>query len=288
MTMAKPTKHSYQNNLGQTFQKEPFYIDVAGETDLFMIAYRTGIPFMAKGPTGCGKTRFVEHMAWRIDQELKKEGKSFPMYPVHAHEDTCADDLKGRFLLNGDWVDGAALAAVKNGGLLYLDELVEARQDTITVVHPLTDYRASLVVERLGTIVEASGKPFMVVVSYNPGYQRKTKAFKPSLRQRFIAHTFGYPPRDIEQQVIMHEAGVDERVANALIEIGQKTRNMQGQGLEEGVSTRLLIYAGRLIREGYDPLRAARAAIIEPLTDDVGQQRNISQGLADIVKTFLG
>src|SRR3989338_8755067 len=201
---------------------EPFYIDVNGETEIFKAAYKERIPVMLKGPTGCGKSRFVERMAYELNQELTKGKKKdyalhgIPLVTVPCHEDLNADDLKGRYLLTGEYQEGPALAAVKNGGILYLDEIVEARNDTTVVIHPLADHRRSLFVEKLGKVFEAPNN-FMIVVSYNPGYQRKVKDLKQSTKQRLIALEFKYAPAEIEKKIIAHEAEVDENVAEYLV-----------------------------------------------------------------------
>src|SRR3989441_10619020 len=214
--------------------REPFYLPVGEEVGLFEAAYRAKLPVMLKGPTGCGKTRFIEYMAWRLNR---------PLITVACHEDLSATDLVGRFLLEGDetvWHDGPLTTAVKSGAICYLDEVVEARKDTIVLIHPLTDHRRILPVDKRGEILEAHAD-FLLVISYNPGYQSVLKDLKPSTRQRFVAIEFGYPPRDKEAEIIAHESGIGADIALELAALGEKVRNLKASGLEEGVSTRLLI-----------------------------------------------
>ncbi len=241
-----------------TVDREPFYVPVKDEIELFMAAYTQKIPVLLKGPTGCGKTRFIEHMAFKLGRPVSsikettgKNGHGRPLVTVACHEDLTASDLVGRYLLEGDstrWIDGPLTRAVKVGAICYLDEVVEARKDTTVLIHPLTDHRRLLPVEKLGQIVEARDG-FLLVISYNPGYQSALKDLKHSTRQRFMAVEFGYPPRDLEARIISHEAEVNESVANDLAKLGEKVRHLKEHGLAEGVSTRLLIYAGRLIHE---------------------------------------
>lgn len=229
---------------------EPYYLAVAREVELFEAAYAARLPVMLKGPTGSGKTRFVEHMAWRLER---------PLITVACHEDLSATDLVGRFLLEGEetvWHDGPLTRAVRNGAICYLDEVVEARKDTIVIIHPLTDDRRRLPIEKRGTVLDAPDD-FLLVVSYNPGYQSILKDLKQSTRQRFVALEFDYPPPEMEVEIVAREGGVDEGVARDLVLIGQKVRNLRGHGLEEGVSTRLLIYAAQMIARGIPPIAAA-------------------------------
>src|SRR5437660_8899002 len=208
---------------------EPYYLPVDHEIDLFEAAYSARLPVILKGPTGCGKTRFVEHMAWRLER---------PLITVACHEDLSATDLVGRFLLEGEetiWHDGPLTSAVRNGAICYLDEVVEARKDTIVLIHPLTDDRRMLPIEKLGMILEAPDD-FMLVVSYNPGYQSVVKDLKQSTRQRFIALEFDYPPPELEAEIVAREGGVPLQTARDLVLIGHKVRNLRGHGLEEGVS----------------------------------------------------
>lgn len=256
--------------------KEPYYLPVSNEVELFEAAYRAKLPVMLKGPTGCGKTRFVEYMAWRLGR---------PLITVACHEDLSATDLVGRFLLEGDetvWHDGPLTVAVKHGAICYLDEVVEARKDTIVLIHPLTDDRRILPVEKRGTILRAPDQ-FMLVVSYNPGYQSVLKDLKQSTRQRFISIDFNYPPAQLEAEIVMHEGGVDQQTARDLVVIGQKVRNLKGHGLEEGVSTRLLVYAAQLIARGIDPHQACQVAIASPITDDAELQRSIREIITTVI-----
>src|SRR5687768_6002073 len=244
---------------------EPYYAEVNGEVGLFTIAAQSRMPVMLKGPTGCGKTRFIQHMAFRLGR---------PLITVACHEDLTASDLVGRYLLKGQetvWMDGPLTAGVKHGAIVYLDEVVEARKDTTVIIHPLSDDRRMLPIEKKGQIVEAADE-FMLVISYNPGYQSVLKDLKQSTKQRFMAIEFDYPAPDIETIVVQREAGVEPAVAGNLVKLGQKVRNLRNHGLEEGVSTRLLIYAGTLIKQGVPPERACDAAIARPITDDSDMQ----------------
>lgn len=255
---------------------EPFYLPTGKEIELFEAAYAAKLPVLLKGPTGCGKTRFVEHMAWRLHRSL---------YTVACHEDLSATDLVGRFLLEGEttiWHDGPLTRAVRQGAICYLDEVVEARKDTIVVIHPLTDDRRVLPVEKRGELLRADDD-FMLVVSYNPGYQSILKDLKQSTRQRFVALEFTYPPVEVEVSVLQVEANVDESMARDLVTIGQKVRNLKGHGLEEGVSTRLLVYAAQLIARGIDPVTACEVAIIGPITDDHELQRSIREIVTTVI-----
>lgn len=257
-------------------EKEPFYLAVAEEIQLFEAAYKAKLPVMLKGPTGCGKTRFVEHMAWKLGR---------PLITVACHEDLSSTDLVGRFLLEGEetvWHDGPLTAAVRAGAICYLDEVVEARKDTVVIIHPLTDDRRRLPIEKRGTVIDAPDD-FMLVVSYNPGYQSVLKDLKQSTRQRFIAMEFDYPPADSEAEIVAREGGVDEATAKDLVTIGQKVRNLRGHGLEEGVSTRLLIYAAQMIAKGIPPINAAEVAICFPITDD----RELQRSIREIVTTVI-
>jgi nitric oxide reductase NorQ protein len=256
--------------------KEPFYLPVAREVELFEAANAARLPVMLKGPTGSGKTRFVEHMAWRLKR---------PLITVACHEDLSATDLVGRFLLEGEetrWHDGPLTKAVRNGAICYLDEVVEARKDTIVIIHPLTDDRRRLPIEKRGTVLEAA-PDFLLVVSYNPGYQSILKDLKQSTRQRFIALEFDYPPPELETEIVAREGGIDETVARDLVLIGQKVRNLRGHGLEEGVSTRLLIYAAQMIARGIPAVAAADVALCSPITDD----RDLQRSIREIVTTVI-
>lgn len=240
---------------------EPYYRPVANELVLFEAAYANRMPMMLKGPTGCGKTRFIEHMAWR----LKK-----PLVTVACHEDMTASDLVGRFLLDAQgtvWHDGPLSLAVRHGAICYLDEIVEARQDTTVVIHPLTDDRRVLPLEKKGELVNAHAD-FQLVISYNPGYQSVLKDLKESTKQRFGAIDFHYPAPEVEAEIIAHEAGVDRTIARRLVTIGERSRNLKGHGLDEGASTRMLIYAGRMIARGISIDAACQVALVLPITDD--------------------
>ncbi len=239
----------------------PFYMPVAGEVEVFAHAWQQQIPVLLKGPTGCGKTRFVAAMAHKLGR---------PLVTVACHEDLSASDLIGRYLIQGDetvWVDGPLTTAVRHGAILYLDEIVEARKDTMVVIHPLTDHRRVLPVDKLATVIKAPPE-FMLVVSYNPGYQSVLKDLKPSTRQRFISLEFDYPPPETESTIVAKEAGIDQGVSEKLVRVGQKVRNLTDRGLPEGASTRLLVYAGRLIAAGTAPEAACEAALSQSLTDD--------------------
>lgn len=270
-----------QQELEQAIDKysisdEPYYLPVGREVELFEAAYSAKLPAMLKGPTGCGKTRFVEFMAWRLRR---------PLITVACHEDLSATDLVGRFLLEGDetvWHDGPLATAVKRGAICYLDEVVEARKDTIVLIHPLTDDRRILPVEKRGSILQAPDD-FMLVVSYNPGYQSVIKDLKQSTRQRFVGLEFTYPPPALEAEILMHEGGVDSQMARDLVVIGEKVRNLKGHGLEEGVSTRLLVYAAQLISRGIHPHTACGVAITSPITDDAELQRSISEIITTVI-----
>jgi nitric oxide reductase NorQ protein len=255
---------------------QPYYLAVGQEIDLFEAAHSARLPVILKGPTGCGKTRFVEHMAWRLER---------PLITVACHEDLSSTDLVGRFLLEGDetiWHDGPLTSAVRNGAICYLDEIVEARKDTVVIIHPLTDHRRRLPIEKRGTILEAP-PDFMLVVSYNPGYQSILKDLKQSTRQRFVAIDFDYPPPELEAEIVTREGGVDEGTARDLVLIGQKVRNLRGHGLEEGVSTRLLIYAAQLIALGIPPVTAANVAMCAPITDDPELQRSVREIITTVI-----
>ena len=270
-----------------TVDKEPYYVPVGDEISLFKAAYEEKMPILFKGPTGCCKTRFIEYMAYHLAGPTtagKKQSKSekdsrIPLVTVACHEDLTASDLVGRYLLQGDetkWMDGPLTRAVKRGAICYLDEIVAARKDTTVIIHPLSDYRRILPVEKLGTVFEAA-ESFLLVISYNPGYQSALKDLKHSTRQRFIAMEFDYPPKDLEAEIIAHESGVDSVVAESLATFGEKVRNLKGSGLLEGVSTRLLVYAGRLIARGIPPRRACQVAVVWSITDDAEAQQSIQE-----------
>jgi nitric oxide reductase NorQ protein len=269
-------------------KEEPYYLPIKDEVEIFTAAFRSKIPVLLKGPTGTGKTRFIEYMAYRLGGELglsetAGEG-SLSLITIACHEDLTATDLVGKFLLKGDetvWVDGPLTRAVKTGALCYLDEIVEARKDTTVIIHPLSDHRRILPIDKKGKIVEAH-KNFLLVISYNPGYQSVIKDLKQSTRQRFVAIDFHYPSRDQETQIINHESLVEKEIAYELAKVGEKVRNLKGHALSEGVSTRLLIYAGRLIKEGIAPRRACDIAVTTSLTDEIEVQSAISEVISMI------
>ncbi|HLC31530.1 MAG TPA: CbbQ/NirQ/NorQ/GpvN family protein [Candidatus Nanoarchaeia archaeon] len=267
-----------------TPKNEPFYIDINGETKLFKAAYEERIPVMLKGPTGCGKSRFIERMMFEINRERKNE--RLPLITVPCHEDLTADDLKGRHLLDGTYQDGPALISVKNGGILYLDEIVEARSDTTVVIHPLTDHRRILIVEKLGRVFEAPNS-FLLAISYNPGYQNKTKDLKQSTKQRFMAINFDYPPEAEENKIVTHEAAISENQAAGLVKIAHSVRNLKGKGLEEGASTRLLVHTGKLLRAGIPIREACNAGILNPITDDTDVYKDQREGIEDIISNYF-
>jgi nitric oxide reductase NorQ protein len=240
---------------------EPYYREVADEVSLYEAAYSVRMPMMLKGPTGCGKTRFVEYMAWRLGR---------PLITVACNEDMTASDLVGRFLLDAQgtrWQDGPLAIAARHGAICYLDEVVEARQDTTVVIHPLTDARRVLPLEKKGELLEAH-PDFQMVISYNPGYQSLMKDLKQSTKQRFGALDFNYPDHDTEAEIVAHESRVDTETARRLVHIGERARNLKGHGLDEGISTRMLIYAASLIVQGVAPISACRVALVRPMTDD--------------------
>ena len=268
---------------GYELQDEPYYLPLADEVEVFMAAYEQRLPVLLKGPTGCGKTRFVEYMAHRIYRQGESSIKQ-PLQTVACHEDLSATDLVGRFLLKAEetvWQDGPLSRAVKEGSICYLDEIVEARKDSTVLIHSLTDHRRILPVEKLGVILEAHPN-FLLVISYNPGYQNVLKDLKPSTRQRFIAIDFDYPEHAEEARIIAHESGVSAIFSDQLARIGQKIRNLRSHGFDEGVSTRLLVYAGQLIVQGVLPRRACDAAISKAVSDDIEVQRAIAE-LVDAV-----
>ncbi len=239
----------------------PYYQVQNNEVELFEHAYKNQLPLLIKGPTGCGKTRFIQHMAAKLGR---------PLYTIACHDDLTAADLVGRHLI-GDgetyWHDGPLTKAVREGAICYLDEVVEARKDTTVVMHPLSDDRRILPIERTGEVLQATPE-FMLVVSYNPGYQNLLKGMKPSTRQRFVSMRFDYPDIATEKKIIQQETGIDEEISNSLIELAHALRVLKDHDLEESASTRLLVYAASLIKSGFDPIEACRAAIVEPLTDE--------------------
>src|SRR5688572_11527967 len=263
----------------------PYYLPIGDEIEIFHAAYDCRLPVLLKGPTGCGKTRFVEFMAHSLLKE-EHNGLAGNLITVACHEDLTGSDLVGRYLIKGDetvWIDGPLTQAVRIGAVCYLDEIVEARKDTIVLIHPLTDHRRILPVDKTGEILEAH-PDFLLVLSYNPGYQSVLKDLKPSTRQRFVAIDFDYPARDLEARIIAHESGVDARQALRLATLGEKVRHLAAGGCGEGVSTRLLVYAGQLIRLGIAPGRACTVAVSHALSDDVESQRAID----DVVGAIFG
>lgn len=242
-------------------REEPYYLPIDNEIALFERAYRNQIPLLLKGPTGCGKTRFMQFMAWKLQR---------PLITVSCHDDLTASDLVGRYLVRGGetvWIDGPLTTSVKTGGICYLDEIVEARKDTTVVIHPLADDRRILPIEKKGDILKAPPE-FMLSISYNPGYQSVLKDLKQSTRQRFLAIEFSYPKKELEAEIIMHESGCNVELAEKLVTFGKKTRNLKDRGLAEGASTRLLIHAAKLIESGIDMKKACEVAVSQPLTDD--------------------
>jgi nitric oxide reductase NorQ protein len=259
-----------------TSAARPYYVPVGDEEQVFKAAFRQGLSVVLKGPTGCGKTRFVEAMAHDVGR---------PLVTVSCHDDLTAADLVGRFLLQGGdtrWVDGPLTRAVREGSICYLDEIVEARQDTTVVIHPLADHRRQLPIDRLGIVLDAA-PGFCLVVSYNPGYQSVLKDLKDSTRQRMVAIELGVPPGDVEAKIVSHEAGVDPEMAARLVQLGQMIRRLDTAGLREVASSRLLIAAGRLVAEGLAPRTAARAAVAGPLTDDP----LVTAGLHEMIDAYL-
>lgn len=262
---------------GQPDPSVPYYLPIANECRLFEFAWRHRLPLLLKGPTGCGKTRFVAHMAARLGR---------PLHTVSCHDDLTAADLTGRYLLKGGdtvWTDGPLTRAVREGGLCYLDEVVEARKDVAVVLHPLTDDRRILPLDRTGETLTAP-PGFMLVASYNPGYQSILKQLKPSTRQRFVAIEFDFPPPDSERRIVAAESGLDEAAVHPLITLASRLRQLKGQDLEEGVSTRLLVYCATLIAAGLDQREAIQASLIEPLTDDP----DVKAGLEEVVRAVFG
>jgi len=254
-------------------KQEPFYQPQSDEVELYEAAYAARLPVMVKGPTGCGKSRFVEYMAWK----LKK-----PLITVACNEDMTASDLVGRYLLDANgtrWLDGPLTTAARIGAICYLDEIVEARQDTTVVIHPLTDHRRTLPLDKKGELIEAH-PDFQLVISYNPGYQSLMKDLKQSTKQRFTGFEFDYPAEAIETSIVAKETGIDEDLANKLVKIGGTARNLKGHGLDEGISTRLLTYAATLIKGGIEPKAACRMALVRPITDDADIRDTLDHAIA--------
>ena len=271
-------------------EDEPYYLPIADEIEVFLAAYQARLPVLLKGPTGCGKTRFVEYMAYQIYRQVDRATDNHlaitnPLITVACHEDLSATDLVGRYLLSGDetvWIDGPLTRAARTGAICYLDEIVEARKDTTVLIHALTDHRRILPIEKRGTILQAH-EHFLLVLSYNPGYQSVLKDLKPSTRQRFVSLEFDYPPLEHEAQIIAHESGVDAELAADLAALGAKVRHLRHHGFEEGVSTRLLVYAGQLIAGGISVQRACDVAICRAITDDA----EVQLAVAELVSTIF-
>lgn len=265
------------NRCDEPVREVPFYQAQGTEVALFEHAHEHGLPVLLKGPTGCGKTRFIEHMAARLGR---------PLFTVACHDDLTAADLVGRHLIgdNGTfWHDGPLTRAVREGGICYLDEVVEARKDTTVVIHPLADDRRILPLERTGETLHAPPE-FMLVVSYNPGYQNLLKSMKPSTRQRFVAMQFDYPEPSLEAEIVTRESGLPAEASRRLVQLGNALRRLKDHDLEEAASTRLLVYAATLMRAGYGPLAACRAALVEPLTDD----RDTAEALQVVIDAHYG
>ncbi len=268
MRIITPDAHDFE------IDQAPWYLPAGDEVQLFETAWQAKLPVILKGPTGCGKTRFVAHMAHKLGR---------PLVTVACHEDLTASDLLGRFLILGEetvWCDGPLTTALRHGAILYLDEVVEARNDTMVVIHPLTDDRRILPIDKLGASLQAPDD-FMLVMSYNPGYQSVLKELKQSTRQRFISLEFSYPEAELEQKVVEQESGVAAKHAKSLVKIAEKVRRLTERGLEEGVSTRLLIHAGTLMARGIDPARACEVSFVRTLTDDADLQRSIHEVVRD-------
>lgn len=266
--MGTPAVHAIEDR--------PLYLPQGNECEVFRSAYHRQLPLLIKGPTGCGKTRFVRHMA----EELGR-----PLYTVSCHDELSSADLVGRFLIHGEetiWQDGPLTQAVREGAICYLDEVVEARKDTTVILHPLTDDRRELTLEKTGEHIKAPPE-FMLVISYNPGYQNMFKNLKPSTRQRFVAITFDFPKSDLETQILVQETGIDATLADKLVNLGGNLRALQGHDLEEVPSTRLLVHASSLMIDGLKPAAACRVALVEALSDDPV----IQEGLWEIVQSYF-
>ena len=290
-------KYSVKEYAPDSDAEEPFYLPLGDEIEMFEAAYHNRLPVLLKGPTGCGKTRFVEYMTHRLkgglgtgravegEDSVARNLEHLKLITVACHEDLTATDLVGRYLIDGAstvWADGPLTKAVRSGAICYLDEVVEARKDTLVLIHPLTDYRRFLPLDKKGQILEAH-PDFLLVISYTPGYQSVAKDLKQSTRQRFVTIEFGYPPPEMNANIVSHECGLPPEQALQLALLGEKTFHLKQQGLEEGVSTRLLIYAGNLIATGIEARRAAQVAIVTAISDD----RTVQQAVADIVDVLL-
>ncbi len=255
----------------------PYYEPQGNEVAIFEAAFRKRLPVMLKGPTGCGKTRFLEHMAFQLKR---------PLVTVSCHEDLTSSDLVGRFLLEGSdtvWQDGPLTRAVKAGAICYLDEIVEARTDSTVVIHSLTDHRRRLTIEKKGQEIDAHDD-FMLVISYNPGYQTVLKDLKPSTKQRFIALNFDFPSEDVERKILVNEVpGISVEIAHQLVAAGRKSRLLKDHGLEEATSTRALVYAANMINAGLDPVTACQVAMVNPITDDI----ELAEAMMEIVQAHF-
>ncbi|WP_295624232.1 CbbQ/NirQ/NorQ/GpvN family protein [uncultured Nitrosomonas sp.] len=270
-------QHQKELQRPSILEEIPFYKPIGNECVIFETAYRQQLPLLIKGPTGCGKTRFINHMAARLSRSL---------HTVSCHDDLTAADLTGRYLLQGGetvWVDGPLTRAVREGGICYLDEVVEARKDVTVVLHPVTDDRRILPLERTGEILKAPDE-FMLVVSYNPGYQNILKSLKPSTRQRFVSISFDFPPLEAEVEIVSSESGLSMEQCRPLVNLANRLRELKEVDLEEVVSTRLLVYCAILMKTGLDPAQAAEAALVEPLCDDL----DIKQGLLELIRATYG
>ena len=259
-----------------TPREVPLYLPQGNEREIFEAAHRQRLPLLLKGPTGCGKTRFVRHMAARLDR---------PLMTVSCHDELSAADLIGRYLLHGDetvWQDGPLTRAVREGAICYLDEVVEARKDTTVILHPLTDDRRELPIEKTGEVLKAPPS-FMLVVSYNPGYQHIFKNLKPSTRQRFVALSFDHPDAELETRIVVQESGLDEARARRLVELGRRLRIVAGHVLEEIASTRLLVHAAQLMMDRLSAIDACRVALVEPLSDDPA----VREGLLETARAYF-
>jgi len=257
-------------------ENEPYYQAQSNEIALYEAAYAARLPVMIKGPTGCGKSRFIEHMAWKL-------GK--PLITVACNEDMTASDLVGRYLLDANgtrWLDGPLTVAARIGAICYLDEIVEARQDTTVVIHPLTDHRRQLPLDKKGELIDAH-PDFQLVISWNPGYQSLMKDLKQSTKQRFSALDFDYPDAETEEAIIVKEAGTDDGTAARLVKIAHAARNLKGHGLDEGISTRLLVYAATLMNNGIDAKDACRMALVRPITDDADIRSTLDHAIDAVI-----
>ena len=258
-----------------TPHSEPYYQPQANEVELYQAAYAARLPVMLKGPTGCGKSRFVEYMAWKLNR---------PLITVACNEDMTASDLLGRYLLepNGTrWLDGPLTTAARTGAICYLDEVVEARQDTTVVIHALTDHRRQLPLDKCGELINAH-PDFQLVISYNPGYQSVMKDLKQSTKQRFVAFDFDYPEAALEATIVARETGLDEATASRLVQVAAAARRLKGHGLDEGISTRLMVYAATLMHSGVTPHDACRMALVRPITDDADIRATLDHAITAV------